>query len=58
MKVEHIWSEVAEDGTDVEVQIRPRNESPEGYVDGLELTLTKSQAFFLVTTLINTLEQL
>ena len=54
MIVEHIWSEVAETGSEVVVQMKPlsAHEAP------VDITLTKAQAFFLVSTLLNSLEQL
>jgi S-ribosylhomocysteine lyase LuxS involved in autoinducer biosynthesis len=62
MIVEHVWSEVSEDGSNVEVQVRlPDTDFGDcGAYKGktLDITLTKSQAYFLVSTLLNSLEQL
>ena len=51
--VDHTWSDVSEYGTGITIRI-----SPAAPVPGFELYLTRSQAFFLVATLLDSLELL
>lgn len=62
MEVEHIWSEVSEDGHGIRLQVKfPNTDFGDcgPYLGKTEeIKLTKSQAFFLVARLLDSLEQL